>query len=54
MDGSKDIRSDSVEPYTSEDCDDGSFFKKYTLSPQDGESVDQPIFKRYVPLRIGQ
>jgi tetratricopeptide (TPR) repeat protein len=53
MDGSKDIRSDSVEPYTSEDCDDGSFFKKYTLlTPQDGESVDQPIFKRYVPLRI--
>jgi tetratricopeptide (TPR) repeat protein len=53
MDASKDIRSDSVEPYTSEDCDNGSFFRKYTLlTPQDGESVDQPIFKRYVPLRI--
>jgi len=53
MDGSKDLRPDGEEKCELEDADNGSFFKKYTLlTPQDGESVDQPIFKRYVPLRI--
>src|SRR5262245_16751381 len=52
MDSSKDIRSDEVEPGRSEDNDDGSFFKKYTLvSPQEGELIDGHVFKKYVPIR---
>jgi len=50
MDGSKDVPLDTEEPLRKEDTDNGSFFKKYTLlTPQDGESVDSPLLKRYVP-----
>ena len=52
MDGSKEIHSDQVEPRRSEDNDENSFFKKYTLvSPQEGELVDGHVFKKYVPIR---
>ena len=52
MDGSKETHSDQVEPRTSEDNDESSFFKKYTLvSPQEGELVDGHVFKKYVPIR---
>ena len=52
MDGTEDIRSDQVEPRKSEDNNDSSFFKKYTLvSPEEGELVDGHIFKKYVPIR---
>src|SRR5215831_3877098 len=52
MDGSKDSRSDKLEPGRPEDNDDGSFFKKYTLvGPQEGELIDGHIFKKYVPIR---
>jgi Tfp pilus assembly protein PilF len=53
MDGSKDIRSDCEEQHQPEDSANGSFFKKYTLlTPEHSESVDQPIFKKYVPVRV--
>jgi tetratricopeptide (TPR) repeat protein len=53
MNASKDIRPDCEEPHTTEETDNGSFFKKYTvLTPPQSESIDQPIFKKYVPLRV--
>jgi tetratricopeptide (TPR) repeat protein len=54
MDG-KDIRSDREEPYLTDNSDESSFFKKYKLvGPQEGESVDHPIFKKYVLVREGE
>ena len=53
MDGSENIQSDSTEPQIKEDTDRGSFFKKYTLlTPQEPGTVDEPLFKKYVPPRI--
>ncbi|MFY9572026.1 MAG: tetratricopeptide repeat protein [Blastocatellia bacterium] len=53
MNDSKGGQSDFTESNTRGDTDSGGFFKKYKLpTPPEGDVFDQPIFKKYAPVRV--